>query len=159
MSVFIGYRHADRPQALQVRKQLRRAGIKTRMEVMDFESLSTLHVTETITDQLRDCTHVILMMSHISARRWWIPFYIGEATSQDRRICVYRVSDDALPEYLQHWPTFSRAQQLDFLIEIYHREKAMDRAAQTAGLPDELRRKLTACDIHTSLRDRIERGF
>ncbi|CAI3786776.1 hypothetical protein AHFPHNDE_00415 [Pseudomonas sp. MM227] len=155
MSVFIGYQHADHPHALRVRKQLRRAGIEVRMDVMDFESLTTLHVTETITAHIRDCTHVILMMSHSSARRWWIPFSIGEATSWDRRICVYRMGDQALPEYLAHWPTLTRTQQLDFVIEAYHREAALRMPASQRETP----LQLCARDIHRGLRERIGRGF
>ncbi|MBD8473986.1 toll/interleukin-1 receptor domain-containing protein [Pseudomonas sp. CFBP 8770] len=155
MSVFIGYQHADHPHALRVRKQLRRAGIEVRMDVMDFESLTTLHVTETITAHIRDCTHVILMMSHSSARRWWIPFSIGEATSWDRRICVYRMGDQALPEYLAHWPTLTRTQQLDFVIEAYHREAALRMPTSQHETPLHVR----ARDIHRGLRERIGRGF
>lgn len=155
MSVFIGYQHADHPHALRVRKQLRRAGIEVRMDVMDFESLTTLHVTETITAHIRDCTHVILMMSHNSARRWWIPFSIGEATSWDRRICVYRMGDQALPEYLAHWPTLTRTQQLDFVIEAYHREAALRMPTSQRETP----RHMRARDIHRGLRERIGRGF
>jgi hypothetical protein len=155
MSVFIGYQHADHPHALRVRKQLRRAGIEVRMDVMDFESLTTLHVTETITAHIRDCTHVILMMSHSSARRWWIPFSIGEATSWDRRICVYRMGDQALPEYLAHWPTLTRTQQLDFVIEAYHREAALRMPTSQRETPLQVR----ARDIHRGLRERIGRGF
>jgi hypothetical protein len=153
--VFIGYQHADHPHALRVRKQLRRAGIEVRMDVMDFESLTTLHVTETITAHIRDCTHVILMMSHSSARRWWIPFSIGEATSWDRRICVYRMGDQALPEYLAHWPTLTRTQQLDFVIEAYHREAALRMPTSQRETPLQVR----ARDIHRGLRERIGRGF
>lgn len=155
MSVFIGYQHADHPHALRVRKQLRRAGIEVRMDVMDFESLTTLHVTETITAHIRDCTHVILMMSHSSARRWWIPFSIGEATSWDRRICVYRMGDQALPEYLAHWPTLTRTQQLDFVIEAYHREAALRMPTSQRETPLQVR----ARDIHRGLSERIGRGF
>jgi len=155
MSVFIGYQHADLPQALRVRKYLRRAGIEVGMDVMDFDSLTTLHVTETLTAHIRDCTHVILMISHCSARRWWIPFCIGEVTSWDRRLCLYRMGDQALPEYLAHWPTLTRPQQLDFLIEAYHREAAMRLPAGQRETP----LPVQARDIHRGLRERIVRGF
>ena len=155
MSVFIGYQHADLPQALRVRKYLRRAGIEVGMDVMDFDSLTTLHVTETLTAHIRDCTHVILMISHCSARRWWIPFCIGEVTSWDRRLCLYRMGDQALPEYLAHWPTLTRPQQLDFLIEAYHREAAMRLPTGQRETP----RPVQARDIHRGLRERIGRGF
>ncbi|MET3715614.1 toll/interleukin-1 receptor domain-containing protein [Pseudomonas sp. PvP001] len=155
MSVFIGYQHVDLPQALRIRKYLRRAGIEVGMDVMDFDSLTTLHVTETLTAHIRECTHVILMISHCSARRWWIPFCIGEATSWDRRLCLYRLGDQALPEYLAHWPTLTRPQQLDFLIEAYHREAAMRLPTGQRETP----RPVQARDIHRGLRERIGRGF
>lgn len=155
MSVFIGYQHVDLPQALRIRKYLRRAGIEVGMDVMDFDSLTTLHVTETLTAHIRECTHVILMISHCSARRWWIPFCIGEVTSWDRRLCLYRLGDQALPEYLAHWPTLTRPQQLDFLIEAYHREAAMCLPTGQRETP----RPVQARDIHRGLRERIGRGF
>jgi hypothetical protein len=155
MSVFIGYRHADYAQALRVRKHLRRAGIEAWMDVLDFESLSTLHVTETLTGHVRACTHLLLLMSRASARRWWIPFAVGEASALDRRVCFYQVGDEALPEYLDHWPTLSRPQQLDFLVEAYHREAAIRMPSRSGSHPAEVR----SLDIHRGLRERIGRGF
>jgi hypothetical protein len=155
MSVFIGYRHDDYGHALRVRKHLRRAGIEVRMDVLDFESLSTLHVTETVTGHVRGCTHLMLILSRAGAWRWWIPFAVGEASALDRRVCFYQVGDEALPEYLEHWPILSRPQQLDFLIEAYHREAALKMPIRSASQPTDVR----AMDIHRGLRERIGRGF
>lgn len=155
MSVFIGYRHADYAQALRVRKHLRRAGIEAWMDVMDFESLSALHVTETLTAHVGRCTHLMLLTSSAGARRWWVPFAIGAATALDRRLCFYRVGEEALPEYLDHWPILSRPQQLDFLIEAYHREAAVRMPIRSGSRPAQVR----ALDIHRGLRERINRGF
>lgn len=123
MTVFISHRHSDTTQALSISSYLKEHGIRTYLDVLDPESQTTDNITAVITKNIASCTHLIAVMSHDTAKSWWVPFEIGEATITNRRIASYRIGYSQLPEYLEHWPQMHSMKHLDLFISAYKQEK------------------------------------
>lgn len=122
MPVFISYRHTDRDYAILIDKQLKFAGIKTYLDVLDEESQrSADEITNIITQRMRECTHLIAVISDDTSKSWWVPFEIGEATFAENRITTFQlnIADERLPSYLKKWPKIKFLYQLDLFIQSY----------------------------------------
>jgi len=122
MPVFISYRHSDRDTASTINMQLKAKGIKTYFDVLDEESRNTDDITTVITKNISKCTHLLAVMSNQTARSWWVPFEIGEATITARRIASFQTSNADLPEYLSKWPKMRTQAHLDMFIQSYLQE-------------------------------------
>lgn len=158
MTVFISYRHSDRSCAIEIDNYLRRSGIETYLDVLDPESQTSRNITEVITKNIARSTHMIAVISHDTAKSWWVPFEIGEATISATRISSYRTGYTALPEYLEMWPQMTRMNHLSLFVEEYRREKTV--ALNRRGIFDSATSgKDAAENFHKSLKGRITRGF
>jgi hypothetical protein len=162
MPVFISYRHMDRAHAMQINSRLMQANIKTYLDVLDPESQTTDDITEVITRNISECTHLLAVVSERTALSWWVPFEIGEATISNRRICSFRTGPTELPLYLDKWPKLSSAKDLDFFIEAYKTEVTLKRSASlewiTGSASTRSYNKTNADRFHTDLKNRIRRG-
>lgn len=122
MPVFISYRHTDREYAISIDQRLKTAGIKTYLDVLDEESQqSTDEITNIITQRMRECTHLIAVISDDTSKSWWVPFEIGEATFAENRITTFQlnIADEMLPSYLKKWPKINYLFQIDSFIQSY----------------------------------------
>lgn len=122
MPVFISYRHTDRDQAFRIQQKLKNAGIQTYMDVLDAESKTTDDITEVITRNIRQSTHLIAVVSGNTSQSWWVPFEIGEATMAERRIATFKNTYSSLPEYLDKWPVMKEMRHVDLFIQAYRKE-------------------------------------
>ena len=161
MPVFISYRHMDRAYAMAINNRLTGANIKTYLDVLDLESQTTDDITEVITRNISECTHLLAVVSERTALSWWVPFEIGEATISNRRICSFRTGPARLPEYLDKWPKLSTASDLNFFIDAY-REEVSSKRSMTLDSSNESfsgTYKRNADLFHEQLKNRIRRGF
>jgi hypothetical protein len=159
MSVFISYKHVDRTIALQIYQQLINSSIKAYLDVLDPESQTTENITQVITKNVAECTHLIAIVSSHTASSWWVPFEIGEATISAKRIASYRTGYSSLPEYLDMWPQMSNNQHLALFISEYKNERSMatnDRSIfeSTGSVGTK-----SASDFHSNLKSKIRRGY
>lgn len=159
MTVFISYRHSDRDTAVQINNALQRAGIKTYMDVFDSESQTTANITEVITRNVAECTHLIAVISGQTGLSWWVPFEIGEATISATRIASYRVGFGSLPEFLEMWPQMTRPDQLSLFIDEYRREQTISAANKRMFESAGSVATSSADTFHKNLKHRIVRGY
>ena len=159
MSVFISYKHSDRVLALQINQQLIAASINTYLDVLDPESQSTENITQVITKNVAECTHLIAIVSSQTASSWWVPFEIGEATISAKRIASYRSGYSQLPEYLGMWPQMTSMQHLSLFIATYKSEitvamenRSIFESKGSVGTD-------SANDFHRNLKTKISRGY
>ena len=159
MTVFISYRHSDRDVAVRINSQLINAGINTYMDVFDSESQSTQNITAVITRNIADSTHLIAVISGETAKSWWVPFEIGEATISASRIASFRTGYTSLPEYLEMWPQMNNISHLSLFIDEYKKEQRV--ALNRSHIFDSKSStgKDSAADFHRNLKGRISRGF
>ncbi|MGR5151221.1 toll/interleukin-1 receptor domain-containing protein [Photobacterium swingsii] len=130
MPVFISHRHSDTQQALQISRFLKENGIESYLDVLDAESQQTNDITTVITKNIAKCTHLIAVMSEDTARSWWVPFEIGEATIIDRRIASYRIGYSKLPEYLEQWPQMTSPLHLQSFVRAYKEDTRQTASAR-----------------------------
>ena len=161
MPVFISYRHMDRAYAMAINSRLIRADIKTYLDVLDLESLTTDDITGVITRNITECTHLLAVVSEKTALSWWEPFEIGEATISNRRICSFRTGPAELPLYLDKWPKLSTESDLDFFIDAYREEVSNKRSMSLESMSESVKGsyKRNADMFHEQLKNRIRRGF
>lgn len=122
MPVFISYRHTDRQLAISIDQKLKSEGIKTYLDVLDEESLlSTEDITNIITRRMKECTHLLAIISDDTSKSWWVPFEIGEATFAENRIATFQkdIDDDKLPIYLKKWPKMKMLSHIEYFILSY----------------------------------------
>ncbi len=141
MPVFISYQHKDRDAALGVAAVMHQYGIKTYLDVLDPQSQTTDQITDVITTRMKDCSHLIAVVSENTEGSWWVPFEIGEATIIDNRIATFQVGYVTLPEYLKKWPKMTTMEHLKLFAIAYK-----------ADYPLAFNRKLGGESVSTSSR-------
>ena len=112
MPVFISYQSDDRRIALSIRDRLREWSIPTYIDVMDPSLKTAEDITAVIVAALGECTHLMAVISQHTVSSWWVPFEIGVATKDDRRITSYRSDSVPLPDFLKIWPVLDYRYQL-----------------------------------------------
>ncbi|KAF2408457.1 TIR domain-containing protein [Pseudomonas antarctica] len=161
MPVFISYRHTDRAQAIAINARLTQANIKTYIDVLDAESQSTDDITGVITRRITECTHLLAVVSEQTARSWWVPFEIGEATISNRRICSFKTGSSELPLYLDKWPKLTSDNDVSFFIEAYREEATTKRSVILDSVNESMRGvyQQNAELFHNQLKTRVRRGY
>jgi hypothetical protein len=159
MSVFISYKHVDRTLAFQINQRLNDSGIKTYLDVLDSESQSTENITEVITKNIAECTHLIAIVSGQTASSWWVPFEIGEATISAKRIASFRSGYTPLPEYLDMWPQMTNIQHLALFIAEYKGERKLATENRNIFESKGSVGTRSASDFHSNLKTKIRRGY
>ena len=150
MPVFISHRSIDKAAALEIASYLRTRGIQSYVDVLDPQLQTTDDITSMIVTRVRQCTHLMAVTSANTISSWWVPFEIGVATDQDRRISTYTLEATNLPDYLKKWPVLKSKAHLDQFIDLYQRDRVVAFSESTAA------RTVTSADnFHQSLNNRI----
>ena len=123
MPVFISHKLEDKELALRMSQYLKSQGVSTYVDVLDPTLKTTDDITRTIIERLKQCTHLMALVSNFTERSWWVPFEIGVATETERRISTYQTSTvTKLPEFLEKWPVLRKQSDLDVYIRVYKRD-------------------------------------
>lgn len=125
MPVFISHKNVDKQAALEIAGYLRVRGVQSYVDVLDPELQGTNDITSLIVTRVRQCTHLMAVASVNTVSSWWVPFEIGVATDQDRRISTYAIESTNLPDYLKKWPILKSKVHLDQFIYLYQRDKVV----------------------------------
>ena len=150
MPVFISHRSIDKAAALEIASYLRTRGIQSYVDVLDPQLQTTDDITSMIVTRVRQCTHLMAVTSANTISSWWVPFEIGVATDQDRRISTYTLEATNVPDYLKKWPVLKSKAHLDQFIDLYQRDRVVAFSESTAA------RTVTSADnFHQSLNNRI----
>ena len=150
MPVFISHKSVDKPAALEIASYLRTRGVQSYVDVLDPQLQSTDDITSVIVTRVRKCTHLMAVTSSNTISSWWVPFEIGVATDQDRRISTYTLEVTNLPDYLKKLPILKSKAHLDQFIDLYQRDKVVALSKSAA-----VRTIASADNFHQSLKSRI----
>jgi hypothetical protein len=127
MPVFISHRTADDALATRVYTYLVSRRISCYLDNIDQEAKTTGDITELILRRLDQTTHLMAVVTSNTAGSWWVPFEIGVATAEAKRIASYTQNRLLLPEYLQKWPALQSDPDLAAYVTEYQRDRmAMD---------------------------------
>ena len=150
MPVFISHKSIDKPEALNIASYLLARGVQSYVDILDPQLQTTDDITSMIVTRVRQCTHLMAITSTNTISSWWVPFEIGVATDQDRRISTYTLEATNLPDYLKKWPILKNKAHLDQFIDLYQRDKVVALNEST------MTRTITSADnFHRSLKSRI----
>lgn len=153
MPVFISHKKADRNKAIQIADYLRNHQIICYIDELDPSLKTTSDITNSIMQRVKQCTHLMAVVSDNTTESWWVPFEIGVASEASRRICSYRLNFVQLPEYLEKWPILSSGQQLDNFAHFYRQDQSVplsesrlfkSQSSRTIGTPESFHRHLKA---------------
>ena len=145
MPVFISYRHSERLDAHIINERLLLEGIVTRLELFDSAQHSAEDPCISLCHRLYNATHLIAVVSPVTAADWWLPWQLGAATALHRRIALYQSGSGCLPCYQQRWPRMHEREHLELFVRAYQDDGMSCRASAEA--------------FHADLRARIRRGF
>jgi len=148
--VFISHKSSDKSTALEIANYLKIRGVTCYVDVLDPVLQSTDDITSVIVQRIRACSHLMAVTSLDTAKSWWVPFEIGVATDQDRRIATYALQPADLPDYLKKWPIMNNAQHLDAFVELYKRDKTV--AFSESNFARDI---LSADSFHRSLKSHL----
>lgn len=150
MPVFISHKSADKPSALQIAEYMRARGVPSYLDVLDPQLQTTDDITSVIVSRVRQCSHLMAVTSAQTVSSWWVPFEIGVATDQDRRICTFALEATTLPDYLKKWPVLKNTNHLDQFIDLYKRDSIVSFSESAAV------RSVTSADsFHKTLKSRL----
>jgi hypothetical protein len=125
MPVFISHRTKDDQIAQQVgHRLLHDHKILCYIDHVDPEASRTPDITNLLVSRIKQCTHLLAIVTDATHGSWWVPFEIGVARQADRRIATYDASHSSLPEFLQEWPILVGMSAVDTFAILYHKDTA-----------------------------------
>ncbi len=157
MPVFISHRTADDGTAQSIGNYLyTNFNIRCYLDHFDPEARTTKDITNLIVNRIRDCTHLMAVITNSTVGSWWVPFEIGVARQSNRRITSFDASSLQLPEFLQEWPVMETDDDLDLFAEAYHRDNSARPLVEKYAQAN--RRIISADDFHERLKRAIHTG-
>ena len=122
MPVFLSHSKYNAEDTVKIGKFLTDNGIKCYIDVLDSSLKTTDDITALILNRITTCSHMMAVISDFTKTSWWVPFEIGVASRDDKRITSYRLTAIELPEYLTKWPIIKSYQDLIKFIENYKKD-------------------------------------
>lgn len=75
-------------------------------------------LTEHIKENLNSCTDVIVVMSELTKKFWWVPFEIGMSAQKNMPTATFLISDVELPDYLSYWPRLKNLNDVATYVDV-----------------------------------------
>lgn len=124
MRIFISHKDVDREMAVRIHNYLLTKGISSYLDVLDdnLESNSE-RLTKHLKSEMRQCSHLLTVLSEATKRSWWVPFEIGLASQKDSPIVNFLIEGIELPGYLDFWPRLRKIGDLDKYINALEKPK------------------------------------
>ncbi len=122
MPVFISHKREDKPQALKIAGYLKAQGIVCYIDVLDPELQTTDDITNTLMKRVKQCSHLMVVVSGNTQKSWWVSFEIGVASELKRRITSFEVQYTQLPEFLEKWPILKTNEDFALFVQLYKKD-------------------------------------
>lgn len=123
MPVFLSHKYEDKQAALRIAQYLKQNGVLSYVDVLDPQLQTTDDITAKIMERIRQCTHLMAVVSRYTEKSWWVPFEIGVGSESERRITSYQLAYETLPEFLSKWPILKNQRDLDMFVRFYKQDK------------------------------------
>lgn len=125
MSVFISHRKTDVDVAKTILRYLESNDVPCYIDELDESLKSAVDITSVIMRRISESTHMLAVVSPSTEKSWWVPFEIGVASKDERRISTYKAAPVTLPHYLEIWPIMSNRAHLDRFIQLYKGDRSV----------------------------------
>ena len=125
MPVFLSHKREDKPETLKIANYLKINGIPCYIDVLDPILQSTDDITSILMRRVKQCTHLMAVVSGNTQKSWWVPFEIGVASELERRITSFELNKTDLPDFLEKWPVLKTQKDLDLFVKYYKKDKVI----------------------------------
>lgn len=135
--VFISHRQADVARAKEWANYLTSRRVDSYLDVLDPapQKLNGRDVSKYLHDQLKICTHVLVVFTENTLGSMWVPFEIGIATERDIGIAVdLHMTNAGLPEYLLEWPILKNQSHYDAFVLQLKKAETEQRSYKSMGM-------------------------
>jgi hypothetical protein len=114
MTVFLSHKQedADLAKACSLRLQLNRVPVY--LDVLDETIGDAEDITAHFLGKIRQCSHLIAVVTNKTKGSWWVPFEIGAASSLEKRICSVVRGIVEQPDFLSKWPRLDASSSKDW---------------------------------------------
>ena len=156
MPVFLSHKREDKPKALEIAKYFKDKNILCYVDVLDPELQTTNDITETLIKRVKQCTHLMAVVSDNTQKSWWVSFEIGVASELKRRITSFEIARADLPEFLEKWPILKTQKDLDLFATLYKKDNSI--ALEEASIFDSAStsKVFSADQFHKKLKESIK---
>lgn len=114
MKVLLAHEHRDSNHAMQIARRLERNDVEAYLSAVDtFTDLGSAPLSESIRNEMSQCSQLIVVVSAAAAFSWWIPLEIGIAMEKAYPIVSFALDNGSLPDYLRKWPYLQRLNEID----------------------------------------------
>jgi len=149
MPVFISHKREDTERAAEIAAYLKLQGVSCYLDVTDPSIQTTDDLTSLLMRRVKECTHLMAVVSSYTTQSWWVPFEIGVASELERRITTFQLSSVALPDFLKKWPVLRTSSDLATFIQYYRMDSTVsvgERLFKTASISNasEFHRRIKA---------------
>src|SRR5262245_34639539 len=118
MKFFISYSHADKEIALDIRRVCEKLEVSCFLDEKDISWGQS--VTGAIAHGLRDCTHLIVVLSPASLKSAWVSYEVGRATERGMTILPFLTHPSIdLPGFFPDARRVSSIDELRKQVEIF----------------------------------------
>lgn len=125
MKVFISYSSLDDLKAKQLEIELISSGMDYDMDKLhdNLPTQDAEELTETLHNAIKDCTHLVTVVSENTKHSVWVPYEIGFAVASKLGVATWGVGYWNMPGYLQIWPNFSEGDHIAGFIRYLKKEE------------------------------------
>lgn len=123
--VFISHKSEDADKAQKISLYFQRFGVSYYLDLLDDELFGSGEVlTNHLRAKLKECTHLLAVITNNTKFSWWVPFEIGLATEREYPISSFVSYWDKqrLPDYLWKWPVLESDNDLINYINLLKRD-------------------------------------
>lgn len=133
--IFISHKTEQSLWALLVQLFLIFSGLKSFLAITDADIKVQPDVTDYLRKQIMKCTDLLVVVDESTQKSWWVPFEVGIATAEDKRIVTYLPESSVhLPSYLRKWPVLRTADDLEtWIVAIKNQELTESRLSKSAS--------------------------
>lgn len=114
MKVFISHKSEDVELAKEIAVSLEQKGFKLYFDAYDDVIKTTVDRPSHIQNEIRNSTHLLVIVTKNTKDSWWVPFEIGLSTALDKKIATFtNMKNIPLPSFLRKWPVMDNQRKWD----------------------------------------------
>lgn len=118
IKIFVSHKNEDAYLAKGVADTIKKMGVAVYIDEYDPDIVNALDLADYFKKTIRDCTHLLAVVSEQTRLSWWVPFEIGLASAAECPLATFLERDVRLPGYLRSWPCVRRLEDLRTYLEV-----------------------------------------
>jgi TIR domain len=127
MRVFISHQQGDSNLAQETASILSTFDIESYLDVIDDSFKGVSDISEKVTNEIKDSTHVLIIVSDENRNSFWVPWEAGVATALNKAITTLSVKGAKTHEFLEKWPVLRTVRDFEaYMFAIRETQRQLD---------------------------------